>query len=161
MIRLPIFSCLLVLAVAACGSRDPIDRDATNTRALPEVNAPAPSASGEPHGNTAPAKPLPVPSSGIPSALQGRWGLTPADCTPGRPGARGLLEVMPGELRFHDSSAVPAADVASDPVSIAGNFAFAGDGRSWTKYEALKVDKRILTRTEMNPSASFSYAKCM
>ena len=71
------------------------------------------------------------------------------------------MEVIPGKLRFHDSSAVPAADVASDPVSIAGNFAFTGDGRSWTKYEALKVNKRILTRTEMNPSASFSYAKCM
>ena len=158
---MPIFSGLLVLAVAACGSgREPVDPDATNTAAPADVNAPGPSANGEPHGNTVPATPLPSPSSPIPSALQGRWSLTPAGCAPGRTSARGLLVVTPGELRFEDSRAVPSADVASDAFSIAGNFAFTGDGRSWTKYEALKVDKRILTRTEMNPTASFSYAKC-
>jgi hypothetical protein len=55
---------------------------------------------------------------------------------------------------------VPATDVNSDTSSIIGNFAFTGGGRSWTKYEAIKVDNRRLTRTEINPTASFSYAKC-
>jgi hypothetical protein len=55
---------------------------------------------------------------------------------------------------------VPAVDVDSDSGSISGKFAFAGEGRSWTKYEALKVDNHTLVRTEMNPTASFTYAKC-
>jgi hypothetical protein len=50
--------------------------------------------------------------------------------------------------------------VGVDASSIGGNFAFTGEGRSWTKYEALKVADHRLTRTEINPPASFSYAKC-
>ena len=64
------------------------------------------------------------------------------------------------DLHFFESHAVPAAGVDTDPSSISGNFAFTGDGRSWTKYEALEVNQQRLTRTETNPSASFSYARC-
>jgi hypothetical protein len=161
MVRVPFISCLSVLAIAACGSRDPVDdKAAANTVGLPNVQARAPSAIGEPHVATQPARPLPPPSSTIPAALQGRWGLTPADCVPGRSDTKGLLTITPSELRFYESRAVPAADVESDDTSISGNFAFTGEGQSWTKYEALKVDKGRLTRTETNPTASFSYAKC-
>jgi hypothetical protein len=92
--------------------------------------------------------------------LQGRWGLAPRDCTSPPSSARGLLVISPGDLRFHDSRAVPATDIDSDAKSIGGNFAFTGQGRSWTKYEALTLDNRRLMRTEINPTASFSYAKC-
>ena len=64
------------------------------------------------------------------------------------------------ELRFYESRAVPVDGAQVDADSISGNFAFTGEGQSWTRYEALKVDKQRLTRTETNPSASFSYAKC-
>lgn len=77
-----------------------------------------------------------------------------------RPDAKGLLVVTSGSLDFHESKAVPAEDVASDAASISGKFAFTGEGRSWTKYEALKINKHTLVRTEMNPTASFTYAKC-
>jgi len=79
---------------------------------------------------------------------------------PGRSDAKGLMLITSGELRFYESRAVPVADVTSDTDSMSGNFAFTGEGQSWTKYEALRVDKGRLTRTETNPSASLTYAKC-
>ena len=160
MIRIPFISCALVLAVAACGSRDPVDDHARNTAGLPDVKRAGSSASGEPHADTQPAKPLPPPTAHIPAALQGRWGLTPVDCTTSLGDAKGLLVINGNELRFYESRAVPVDGAQVDADSISGNFAFTGEGQSWTRYEALKVDKQRLTRTETNPSASFSYAKC-
>jgi hypothetical protein len=96
----------------------------------------------------------------IPAALLGRWGLSPADCTSTRGDAKGLLIVSPTELRFYESRAVPANDAQTDSDSISGDFAFTGEGQSWTKYESLKIDKQVLVRTETKPTASFSYAKC-
>jgi hypothetical protein len=161
MIRVPFISFLAVLTVVACSRNDPVDDKGTrNTAGLPDINAVAPSASGEPHVDTHPATPLPHSAAVIPAAIQGRWGLTPADCMPGRSDAKGLMLITSGELRFYESRAVPVADVTSDTDSMSGNFAFTGEGQSWTKYEALRVDKGRLTRTETNPSASLTYAKC-
>jgi hypothetical protein len=161
MTRLPLTSLVLALAVAGCGKPDPVDQKAAGAAAeLPEVNAPAPSATGEPRVATAPARPLPEPAAAIPAALQGRWGLSPGDCTTTRGDAKGLLVVSPSELRFYESRAVPAGGVTTDANSIAGNFAFTGEGQSWTKYESLKVERDVLTRTQTKPTASFSYAKC-
>jgi hypothetical protein len=159
-IRIPFISFALVLAVAACGSRDPVDDHVRHTAGLPDVKRAGSSASGEPHADTQPAKPLPAPTVHIPAGLQGRWGLTPVDCTTSLGDAKGLLVINGNELRFYESRAVPIDGVQVDPDSISGNFAFTGEGQSWTRYEALKVDKQRLTRTETNPSASFSYAKC-
>jgi hypothetical protein len=158
--RVPFFSLALVLGVAACGGRDPVDDKAAHSAGLPDINTAAPSASGEPRAKTGPAKPLPAAVSDIPAALQGRWGLTPADCMPGRSDAKGLLVITGNDLHFYESRAVPAADVGTDSNSISGNFAFTGEGQSWTRYEALKVEKQRLTRTEIKPMASFTYAKC-
>lgn len=159
--RVPFFSIALILAVASCGRSDPVDKQAAKAAApLPDVNAPAPSANGEPHKNTEPATPLPPPALKIPAALQGRWGLAPADCNGDLSAAKGLLVVNPGELHFYESKAVPSSDVAADGDSISGTFAFTGEGQSWTRYEALKLNRNVLTRTEIKPTASFSYAKC-
>jgi hypothetical protein len=161
MVRVPFITSVLLLTLFACGKPDPVDqRQARAASKLPDVARPAPSASGEPHAATGPARPLPAASIAIPASLHGRWGLSPADCMAGRGDAKGLLVVSPAELRFHESRAVPVTDVDSDGRSIIGNFAFTGEGRSWIKYEALKIDKNVLVRTEMNPTASFSYAKC-
>lgn len=160
MIRVPFISCLVFLSIAACSSRSPVDAQAKATTGLPDINEPAPTSIGEPHGPTTPAKADPAPSAMIPAALQGRWALAPRDCTAPPNGAKSLLVITPGDLDFSQSHAVPAAGVETDSSSISGNFAFTGEGRSWTKYEALKVNQQRLTRTETNPSASFSYAKC-
>ena len=162
MFRVPIVTGALLLGVAACGGNRPVDKAAATGRtdALPDINAAAPSASGEPHANTQPAKPLPAPAAALPASLQGRWGLTPADCMPGRSDAKGLLIVSASDLRFYESRGVPGADVTTDGNSAAGNFHFEGEGQSWTKYVALQAAKGRLTRTETKPSASFTYAKC-
>jgi hypothetical protein len=160
MVRVPYFSCALVLAVAACGGSDPVDDKTRGTGSLPAVTATGPTAIGEPHGKTQPAKPLPPAESQVPASLRGRWGLTPVDCMPGRSDAKGLLVVTSDRLRFYESQAVPTTDVEADANSISGNFAFTGEGQSWTKYEALNLDKHGLTRTETEPTASFRYAKC-
>lgn len=157
---MPFISCLTFLAIAACSARSPVDPRAASATALPDVNVPAPSATGEPHGPTQPATAEKAAVSKIPAALEGRWALAPRDCTSDRRDAKGLLVITPEDLRFHDSNAVPADRIESDANSIAGTFAFTGEGRSWTKYEALKVQKAALTRTEIDPTASFSYAKC-
>jgi len=68
--------------------------------------------------------------------------------------------VTADHLNFYKSRAVPASNIDGDGDSISGDFAFAGDGRSWSRYEALNVERNRLTRTETNPAASFSYAKC-
>ena len=159
--RVPFISSALILAIVSCGRSEPVDKQAAKAAApLPDINASAPSSIGEPHKNTEPAKPLPPPALTIPAALQGRWGLAPADCSGDPSAAKGLLVVMPGELRFYESKAVPSADVAADGDSISGTFAFTGEGQSWTRYEALKINRNVLTRTEIKPTASFSYAKC-
>ena len=161
MTRTPLFSCLLVLCIASCGGSDPVDKKAENTAGLPDINANAPTAIGEPHVKTTQAEgAAPAPASRIPAALHGRWGLTPADCTSALGDAKGLLVIDGSELRFYESRAVPLAKVDSDATSMAGDFGFTGEGQSWTKYEALRVDKGVLTRTETKPSATFAYAKC-
>ena len=151
----------LVLGVSACSKTDPVDNHAARAgAALPHAKASAPTSIGEPHVATTPARPLPASATAIPTVIQGRWGLTPADCTPGRSDAKGLLVITPADLRFYESRAVPTGDVQTDPASLSGHFAFTGEGQSWTKYEALKIDRQVLIRTEANPTASFSYAKC-
>lgn len=160
MLRVPLISCALVLSVIACTKRQPIDEKVPDSTSLPDLKVSAPSVSGEPHRQTEPARPLPPPATKIPTALQGRWTLTPGACNLGRASSKGLLVVSSGELSFYESRAVPTSDVETDGNSISGNFAFTGEGQSWTRYEALRVDKDRLMRTETNPSASFSYAKC-
>lgn len=152
----------MIVAVAGCTSRDPVDNKA-NGAALPEpVNQTAPSALGEPPDNSAaPANgAAPAGAATIPAALRGRWGLTPADCTSTRGDAKGLLVIGEGELRFYESRAVPGKDVQADADSINGHFDFTGEGQSWSKFEALKLSGTKLIRTETNPAASFTYAKC-
>lgn len=149
-----------MLTIAACSEHSPVDRQANAAAALPDSNASAPTAIGEPHGKTEPSAAIPPPAARIPTALQGRWGLTPADCTSTRGDAKGLLIVTPDDLRFYESRAVPTANVTVDGNMVSGDFAFAGEGQSWSKFEALKLDGEVLVRTETKPSASFSYAKC-
>jgi hypothetical protein len=161
-IRTPFIGCALMLCIASCGRSDPVDKKAANTAGLPDINASAPTSIGEPHVKTAPAEAAPTqaPALTIPPALQGRWGLTPGDCISALGDAKGLLVINGSELRFYESRAVPAAGVDTDATSMVGNFTFTGEGQTWTKYEALRVDKGVLTRTETKPAASFNYAKC-
>jgi hypothetical protein len=161
-LRVPVVTCALILAIAACAKRDPV-ADNANGAALPApVKDTTPDPAGLPPANatTATNAVAPEPTATIPAPLQGRWGLTPADCTSKRGDAKGLLIVTPDRLTFYESRAVPAAGVQADNDSISGNFDFTGEGQTWSKYQALKRNRDKLTRTETNPAASYTYAKC-
>ena len=162
-LRLPVISFAIIAALVACSKPPPVAKDANAVTALPvaaEQNAASP-AGGPPRGSAAPADPSPPPSAAvIPAALQGRWGLTPRDCTSALGDAKGLLVISPGELRFYESRAVPASGLQSESDSIIGDFQITGEGQSWTRFERLELQAAKLVRTETNPAASYTYAKC-
>jgi len=162
--RLPLISFALIASIAACSRQEPVANGANAVSAVPQaVNKAMPTPAGGPPNNAsiaAGASAATNATPAIPAALQGRWGLTPGDCTSALASAKGLLVVNAGELRFYESRAVPTADVQSSASSIGGTFHFTGEGQSWTRYEALKRNGDKLTRTEGNPAASYTYAKC-
>jgi hypothetical protein len=167
MIRLNFIICAAALTLFACGKPDAVDSQARNADALPVINTPQASPTGAPPTNvaTTPAPPAaaettPPASAKIPAALQGRWALTPRDCTSPLGDAKGLLVVSGSELRFYESRAIPSADVQTSATSISGNFAFMGEGQSWIKNETFELQQDKLVRTESDPMASFTYARC-
>jgi hypothetical protein len=159
--RLPFISCALILVIVACSKPDPVANDAKPVNLPLPANHADPDPAALPPQNAAAPQPVSLDAAKrIPAVLQGRWGLTPADCTSIRGDAKGLLVVTAEDLHFYESRATPAADVQSDATSISGHFNFSGEGQSWSKYEALKKTGDKLTRTETNPAASYTYAKC-
>jgi hypothetical protein len=163
-LRLPLISFAVIAIIAACDKQDPVANGASAVTAVPgAVKRTAPTPAGGPPANTSQAAPTNAPASGgiaIPAALQGRWGLSPADCTSALGDAKGLLVVNATELRFYESRAVPTSDVQASDLSMNGDFHFTGEGQTWTKYEALQRNRDRLRRTETNPAASYTYAKC-
>lgn len=162
--RLPLISFALIAAVAACGKQDPVANGANAVTSVPQpVNAAERTpAGGPPTNDTDAAAPAAAgeAATAIPVSLQGRWGLTPADCTAPLAKAKGLLVVNSGELRFYESRAVPGPDVHTDGATTNGTFHFTGEGQAWDKFESLQRNGGKLTRTEGNPTASYTYAKC-
>lgn len=161
-LRLPLLSFALIGIICACAKRDPVANDLKPMNlALPANNISPDPAGGPPEsGNEAAEVPASEPGFVIPSDLQGRWGLTPADCTLPLGRAKGLLIVSGSELRFYESRALPSKNVQTADGSINGDFKFTGEGQSWDKFEALQRNDDKLTRTETNPAASYTYAKC-
>jgi hypothetical protein len=157
-----LFPCLAFMAIAACGKPHAVANGANTIDDLPTVNAPAPSPTGAPPAKGAAngSGSTPAPAAAIPAALQGRWGLTPGDCTSTLGDAKGLLIVNSDELRFYESRAVASPGVETSSDSVSGNFAFTGEGQAWEKHETLEIQQGKLIRTERDPVASFSYVRC-
>jgi hypothetical protein len=150
-----------ILALAACTQQDPVADNLQNADSLPVSNTPEASPTGAPPANAGSNAAAPAaPSGAIPPALQGRWGLTPVDCTTALGDAKGLLVINANELRFYESRAVPSPGIQTSADSASGNFAFTGEGQEWTKYEALHAQGDKLVRTERDPNASFTYVRC-
>jgi len=157
-----LFAVVTMLWVVACSGSEPVADNAVAANVPLTVNDPAPSAAGGPTSakNEQPVSRGSFSTPAIPASLQGSWGLTPADCTSKRGDAKGLLVITPAGLKFYESRAVPSSAVTADADSITGNFAFTGEGESWTKFVTFERQKDRLVRTESNPAASYSYAKC-
>jgi hypothetical protein len=158
------------LTLAGCGGRDPVAdnlNEAGNvTAVVNSANATARAAtnasqSAAERDNPRPPDPtVAAGRGGIPQALQGRWGMTPADCTSTRGDAKGLLTITRDQLQFYESRAIPKAKVQTGGTSISGDFTFTGEGQDWTRYETLQLQDGKLVRTESKPMASYTYARC-
>lgn len=152
---LPLGALLVVGAMASCEKRDPVADEADAIPATPVTNDNAGAVAGGPPGPASAAVAGPIPP-----AIRGRWGLTPADCISTRGDAKGLLEIGPDSLKFYESRAVPGTSIETSDQTISGNFNFTGEGQQWSKYVSLKLQGKVLNRTERNPVASYNYARC-
>ena len=168
-LRLPFLTSAVLLVIAACGEPDPVANNVSADNLPVAANAakPATSPVGAPPRTAAEAPRDPKAASAapeapvtIPAGLQGRWGLTPGDCSSQRGDAKGLLVISGDSLRFYESRAVPSASVQVRDDSIRGDFRFTGEGETWTRFERLELNGANLVRTESNPAASYTYAKC-
>ena len=147
--------------LAACGQDAPRE-DAAPASPVPEIAQP-----------TAPptaTSPIPAPEVSptdltIPAALQGRWGLVPADCTSTRGDAKGLLTIGPATLRFYESHARLEAVKEREESRIAARFAFSGEGMEWRRDMVLDAQGggKVLIRREFGTDAApggFRYVRC-
>lgn len=121
----------------------------------------APSASPEILAS-APATPA---ANSIPQAVQGRWGLVPADCTSTRGDAKGLLTIDATTLKFYESRATLGAIEDVDDDGIKATFAFTGEGQNWTLDVDLDIEDggKTLIRKEIGKDASpepLKYTRC-
>ena len=158
----PIVTIVSVTTLVACNGQDPVAPEA-NKIASSEVDVlPPDESAATPTNDLAEGVDEPVASTTttIPAAFQGRWGLTPADCTSTRGDAKGLLTVAADRLTFYEARAVPSGDLEQTKDSISGDFAFTGEGETWKRHQVLEIQNQKLVRTESNPMASYTYARC-
>lgn len=153
----------LPLALAACqqGADSEMTTADTEGTVAPETTPTAPTgdlASPEPT-----AEPTGDVATTIPAAIQGRWGMVPADCTSTRGDAKGLLTVAPTTLTFYESVGTLALETGRSDTMIRGQFEFTGEGMTWTRDVSLSVAGDTLTRTERGgdePGGPFAYTRC-
>lgn len=84
----------------------------------------------------------------------------PGDCTSTRGDAKGLLTISGSDLRFYESHAIPKGNVKTSADSFSADFAFSGEGMTWTRFQTLELQNGKLVRTESSPMASYTYARC-
>lgn len=163
-----------LLALAGCGGNE--RAPANDTVAVPEnsaVTLPAPPAAPGPVPSATPT-PLPSPTATedrgpiearIPRALRGRWGLVPADCKSVPGDHQGSLVVSGETLRFYESVGTLGQVVEKDDSRIVGDFAFTGEGETWTRRVVLDGQDagQTLVRREQGADAmpgALRYRRC-
>jgi hypothetical protein len=104
-------------------------------------------------------------AAAVPAAVQGRWGLVPADCTSTRGDAKGLLVIDATTLKFYESRATLGTIKDVDDDGIEAAFAFTGEGQNWTRDIELDVEDggKTLIRKETGQDASpapLKYTRC-
>ena len=102
----------------------------------------------------------PNPETTIPAALHGRWGLTREDCISTRGDAKGQVMISADSIRFYESVAKPARVRGRSGASISGDFAFAGEGQTWTSPMQWSVSGRKLTRLDSQADSRLVYTRC-
>ena len=153
----------LAAAVGACDGDDPVAHGPSNivgnvdnaeVEVLPADESDATSSADLATGVDAPG------DGPIPAALQGRWGMTPQDCTSTRGDAKGLITISGDRMKFYESTARPSSDVQASADSVSGKFDFTGEGQTWTRHQVVEIQKGNLVRTQSDPMESYTYVRC-
>lgn len=166
----PILTIAGVSSMVACSGPDPVVADEANNAAaapadvdvLPPDESVATSSDDLENGATEGENISSAAGTAgaIPASFQGRWALTPADCTSTRGDNKGLMTVTADTLTFYEARAKPEGELKRTSHSVSGEFAFTGEGQSWKKYQVLDLQSGKLVRTESDPMASYTYARC-
>lgn len=156
--RIALIAALAALPLAACDNQP---------EPAPESTAVEPAAT-----ETDVLTPTPTPeaddtaeATAIPAAIRGRWGLTEADCEPGRADATGLLTITAGKLEFYESVGTLDSIEEAGANRIRADFDFTGEGMTWERDIALDLQDggQTLVRREYGEGAAaeaFRYSKC-
>jgi len=163
----------VLVSLAGCGGNE--RAPANDTIAVPEnaaVTLPAPPMEPSPTpAASAAATPSPAATDSgpiearIPRSLRGRWGLVAADCKSVPGDHQGSLVVSGETLRFYESVGTLGTVVEKDDSRIVGDFAFTGEGESWTRRVVLdgQDDGQTLIRREQGTDAmpgALRYRRC-
>lgn len=156
---------LAVLLLAGCGKESGDEGGGNNsTEAATTVSEAVDENLYEDQSNRAVpvTLPSPVSATAFPTAFQGRWALTAADCDSGRADAKGLMVVEPAVLRFYESRATLAAATVDGGDRLKARLSFSGEGQQWTADQTLTLldGGRTLVRDEPSPPTSLRYARC-
>lgn len=104
-------------------------------------------------------------ASAIPSAIRGRWGLVPKDCTSKLGDAKGLITVSAKQIKFYEAVARLGKVKAFAADSIRGTYDFSGEGQTWTLDVALDLQNggKTLVRRDTGKDAApepLTYTRC-
>ena len=176
MIRIMLPAAMLLLAACSGGENDESGPEATANlsplrKAAPaEPAAPPETASKdatEPTADTPPEKAEAAGDAGgkaIPVAIRGRRGLTAADCTSTKGGAKGLLTIDATNLRFYESHGELAQVRERGANRIVADYKFSGEGMEWDQRTLLDAgrDGKTLIRRDYGEGASgpMRYTRC-
>lgn len=165
-----LLACIPALLAACSQDKSPADdasvgADATSLAdpIAPSDAMPAEEPTADPDANPSA---LPGESAGaIPLAVQGRWGLVPADCTSTRGDAKGLMEVRDRTIRFYESLATLGAAKETAPTRIRATFAYEGEGMQWSRELTMAVQdggKALVLRESGDdaPPGARRYMRC-
>lgn len=165
----------IVMTLSACSSSDKgegeptengmiVENDAASAPILPDnggLPAPAEATSSQP----GPATDTAASANAIPPALRGRWGLVPKDCTTLHGDAKGLLEISATRLTFYESRGDLTKISEQEPTRIKADFAFSGEGQTWSSSFTLAVQDGAQSLILQNHSTrgsttSHHYTRC-
>ncbi|MHA6332097.1 hypothetical protein ACXYL9_00310 [Qipengyuania sp. CAU 1752] len=146
------------LTVAACSPQSDEQVSTDETGASETITADAENAGAPPQTDS-------ETLSTIPAAMQGRWGLVPADCTSRRGDTKGLAEISANSIRFYESVATLGYARQTGDHALRGDFAFKGEGMEWTRELSLEAqpEDRKLVLEEFGDDAVLgarTYTRC-
>ncbi len=152
------------MTMAACGSSSE-DGTAQDDPAAPVATDSIPAATEPADTSPLPASPDTAVLTAIPQAMQGRWGMVPADCTSTKGDAKGLITVSARDIRFYESVGTIGTISQGDANHIRANFAFTGEGMEWTREMGMTLEDggNALIRQEFGQDAIPGlqrYTKC-